>query len=321
MIPCLASQADGPGMLRSRLPALDDEEGAVLPTSLPPVIDAHVHLFPDALFAALRRWFEQHAWPIRYPLSSPQVVDFLCSRGVERVVALHYAHKPGMARSLNRYVAALADADPRIIGLATVFPGEDDCEAIVEEAFDLGLRGVKMHCHVQCFSVDTEALEPIYRACARRGLPMVIHAGREPRSPAYTCDPHQLCSADRVEHVLRAHRGLRLVVPHLGVDEFDAYRRLLERYDHLWLDTTMAIAGYFPGEQGTPLVSVRPERILYGTDFPNLPYAWDREIKVLANLGLRDDALAQVLGQNAAELWEVELGVSSPPTGRQKSAG
>ena len=316
LAPCLASHRpdvgrrretsaalEGAGMLASALPAVSDVDGERLPESLPPVIDAHVHLFPDALFRALWRWFEAHGWPVRYRLPSPEVVSFLLGRGVGRVVALHYAHKPGIARDLNRYVAALAADEPRIIGTATVFPGETDSVAILEEGFDAGLRGVKMHCHVQCFAPDAEAVEDVYRICAARGLPLVMHAGREPKSPAYACDPYTLCSADRIETVLRSYPSLKLVVPHLGADEFDAYAKLIARYDNLWLDTTMAIGGYLPGPAGTPLVTVRPERILYGTDFPNIPYAWDREIRVLARLGLGEEALAQVVGANAAALF------------------
>ena len=78
--------------------------------------------------------------------------------------------------------------------------------------------------------------------------------------------------------MLKDHPTLKLCVPHLGADEFDAYARLLERYDNLWLDTTMAVAGYFPMALPARLLHVRPERILYGTDFPNIPYAWDREL-------------------------------------------
>ena len=281
-----------------------DEEGPRLPASLPPVTDAHVHLFPDRLFAAIWRWFETHGWPIRYPLPSPAVLEFHFSRGVQRVVALHYAHRPGMARALNAYMAGLCANEPRLTGLATVFPGEADAAALLTDAFDAGLRGVKLHCHVQAFSPDAPQLEPIYRACAERGLPLVMHAGREPSSPAYPVDPHTLCSADRVEAVLRDWPKLKLCVPHLGADEYAAYERLLCRYDNLWLDTTMAVAGYFPGETPWRLVQARPERVLYGTDFPNLPYAWDREVRrLVSDAGLSEEALAQVLSGTAQGLY------------------
>jgi uncharacterized protein len=293
-----------PGGPALPLPALDDEEGPRLPEGLPPVVDAHVHLFPDGVFEAVWRWFDQYGWPIRYKLHTPQVVSFLLSRGVHRVVALHYAHKPGMARFLNSYVAEVARAEPRVLGLATVLPGEEGAAEILAEAFAAGLKGVKLHCHVQCFAPDAPALHEVYAACARAGRPVVMHAGREPASPQYKCDVHALCSAERVERVLKEHPTLQLCVPHLGADEFDAYERLLERHDNLWLDTTMAVAGYFPLPLPRRLLEVRPERILYGTDFPNLPYAWDRELKQLLALKLGDEVEAGLLGQNALRLFE-----------------
>ncbi len=33
-------------MLRPNLPAIDDKEGITVPTGLPRVVDAHVHIFP-----------------------------------------------------------------------------------------------------------------------------------------------------------------------------------------------------------------------------------------------------------------------------------
>ncbi|WNG14903.1 amidohydrolase family protein [Cystobacter fuscus] len=286
------------------LPALEDEEGPRLPEGLPPVVDAHVHLFPDRVFEAIWRWFDQYGWPIRYKLHTPQVLSFLLSRGVHRVVALHYAHKPGMARFLNTYMAEVVRAEPRVLGLATVLPGEAGAADILAEAFAAGLKGVKLHCHVQCFAPDAPALHEVYAACARAKKPLVMHAGREPSSPHYACDVHALCSAERVERVLKDHPDLRLCIPHLGADEFDAYTRLLERHDNLWLDTTMALAGYFPTSPPRRLLEVRPERILYGTDFPNLPYAWDRELRRLLELGLDDAVEAGILGQNALHLFE-----------------
>jgi predicted TIM-barrel fold metal-dependent hydrolase len=45
---------------------------------------------------------------------------------------------------------------------------------------------------------------------------------------------------------------------------------------------------------------------MYGTDFPNLPYAWDREIKRLVRQNLSQDSLAKVLGQNAVEFYQID---------------
>lgn len=283
--------------------ALHDEEGPRVPAGLPPVVDAHVHLFPPPLFEAIWRWFDRHGWPIRYKLHSEQVLAFLAARGVGRIVALHYAHKPGIARSMNRAMAELAAAHPEVIATATVMPGEEGAVAILEEAFALGLAGVKLHCHVQALAADDDAMHALYEVAARHGKPVVVHAGREPRSAAYKLDTHAICSAERVANVLRAHPTLQLCVPHLGADEYDAYEGLLERHDNLWLDTTMALAEYFPVRPHRRLLTVRAERILYGTDFPNIPYAWDRELRKLEGYGLDPDQVAGILGANALRLY------------------
>lgn len=295
------------GFFDRPLAGIADPEGDAVPAALPPVIDAHVHLFPDRVFAAIYRWFDQHGWPIRYRLTAPEVIAFLRARGVRRIVGLCYAHRAGMARELNRYMAELAH-DPGVIGLGTVLPGEPDAVAIVEEAFALGLRGVKLHCHVQCFAPDAPEVAPIFELCAARGLPAVVHAGREPRSPALRCDPDALCSVDRVAAVLAAHPRLRLCVPHLGCADYRAYAALLERHDNLWVDTAMILAGYLPDDGSAPgavrhLLAVRPDRVMYGTDFPIVPYAWDRELRRLAGAGLAPDALARLLAGNAERFY------------------
>lgn len=302
--PCLADTLP-PRVPALPLPAVHDAEGERLPASLPEVVDAHVHLFPDRVFDAIHRWFEAYGWPIRYPFHTPEVLSFLFARGVSRVVGLAYSHKPGMARTLNAYMAEVCRREPRVTGLATVLPGEPGARAVLEEAFAAGLSGVKLHCHVQCFSPDDPALHELYEACVVADKPMVIHAGREPASSAYKCDPHALCAASRIERVLTDHPTLRVVVPHLGCDEYDDYARLLERHDNLWLDTTMAVADYLPFGDPIRMLEIRPSRILYGTDFPNLPYAWDREVKRIVGHALTEEAQALILGGTARALFGI----------------
>ncbi|MFA7425961.1 MAG: amidohydrolase family protein [Desulfosarcinaceae bacterium] len=294
-------------MLTTDLPFLDDPDGAAVPSGLPPVIDAHVHVFPHRLFGAVQQWFDRHAWKIRYRMSTAEIFDFLLSRGVRHIVALQYAHRPALAAALNDYM--IAQCRPyagRVTGLATVFPGEANAADILQTAFDGGLAGVKLHAHVQCFDLAAETMAPIFACCRRNDKPLVIHAGREPKSDAYRCDPHRICRVEKVQRVLEAFPGLKLCVPHLGFDELDAYRHLMDRHDNLWLDTTMVLADYFPLAAPIDLRRYRPDRILYGSDFPNIPYPWDRELKKLAAAGLDDDLLERILNRNARELFGVE---------------
>ncbi|MCO5165285.1 MAG: amidohydrolase [Planctomycetes bacterium] len=281
---------------------LDDPEAPRAPVEHP-VVDAHVHLFPDRLFEALWGWFDRHAWPIRYRLRSEQVIEFLATRGVDRVVGLHYAHKPGIAADLNRYVLDLARRFPQVIPTATVFPGERGARDLLRRALGEGARGVKIHCHVQKIAPDDPRLDEVFEEAAAAAVPVVMHAGREPASDAYGVDTRALCSVDAVDRVLARHPGLTLVVPHLGADEFDEYEALLDRHPRLFLDTTMAIARYLPGGPDLSVLARRADRLLYGSDFPDLPYAWSRELTVVRDAGLSPGQARALLGATARRLF------------------
>ena len=165
-------------MLNTPLPAISDLEDDALPQNLPPVIDAHVHLFPDELFAAVWQWFETYGWPIRYKLGSDAILSFLFDRGISHIIGLHYAHKPGVSSDLNRYMASLCARHDRLTGMATVYPGEPDAGNILIEGFNMGLKGVKLHAHVQCFDMQSQSMKAIYQVCSDHGRSLVIHAGR-----------------------------------------------------------------------------------------------------------------------------------------------
>ncbi len=289
------------------MPAIHDPEGEHVPSSVPFTVDAHVHLFPDPMFGAIWQWFERFAWPVRYQLTAKQAVEFLLSKGIGHLIALHYAHAAGIARSLNRFMADVCRTYPQVTGTATVFPGERDAKGILKEAVELGLNGVKLHAHVQRFDMDSHAMHEVYESCAALHQPLIMHVGPQPRNPDYDygCDLNSLCKGEKVERILKNYPELKVCVPHMGADEFVLYQRLLEQYDNLWLDTTMVLADYLPIENLPRLADMRHDRIMYGTDFPNIPYAWDRELKRLCKLGLTEDSLKRILGGTAMDFFSL----------------
>ena len=144
--------------------ALDDEEGPRLPASLPPVVDAHVHLFPDRVFEAIWRWFEQYGWPIRYKLHTPEVLSlpplarrerrsWRCTTRTSRAwrAALNAVHGRGLPARAARHRAR--HGAPRRAGRGA---------RSSRRPSPRGCAGVKLHCHVQCFAPDD--------AAAARGL-------------------------------------------------------------------------------------------------------------------------------------------------------
>ncbi len=287
------------------LPAAEDAEGTWRPGAQG-AFDAHAHLFPDRLFQAIWRWFDTHAWPIRYRLTSEQVIEFLASRGVKRIVGLHYAHKPGIADGLNRYVLDLARRFPEVIPFATVLPGEENARELLKRALGEGARGVKLHCHVQKMAPDDRRIFEVCEVLQEARLPLVIHSGKEPSSEAYGVDCRALCPTSAAERILQNFPELTVVVAHLGADEYAEYEALLAKYPNLYFDTAMVVGEYFDdaasGSSPIDIVERNADRILYGSDFPNLPYAWDRELARM-QAKLSPEAYEKVVSGNARRLY------------------
>jgi predicted TIM-barrel fold metal-dependent hydrolase len=270
------------------------------------IVDAHVHLHPKRLADAIRRWFEEHAWPAKYREDVDVAVKTMQAAGIDRLVALPYAHKPGMSEALNAFTLDVARQHPAVAPCCTVMPGEDGAERIVDAALEGPFAGIKIHCHVMRIAPDDPRLDAVYRASARYRKPVVIHAGREPAASGYGFDVRGVSGAERVRRALSRHPDATVIVPHLGTDEYVEFEALLSEFEHLYLDTAMAISGYFPNPPDLQLLRRHPDRILYGSDYPNLPYDWQREWDVVRALHLPGEAEAAILGGNAARLFHIQ---------------
>ncbi len=269
------------------------------------MIDLHTHLHPPKLFAAIRRWFaDRSSWDLStQPTEPADVAAVLRANGCERFVFCSYAHKPAMARELNAWLARTSrELDGFGLPLATVHLDDPAYVADLHAALDDGCIGLKLHEDVQRLAADDARFTPVYDELARRGAFVLIHAGPIP----WRYDAG--AGISRIERVLEAHPDLRVIVAHFGVPDSEGYFALMERYPQLHLDTTMIFALDSPmsdvldaGEFRSS-IEAHAERVLYGSDFPNIPYAYASESRGIAALGLPPDVLYHVLQGNAARL-------------------
>jgi predicted TIM-barrel fold metal-dependent hydrolase len=151
---------------------------------------------------------------------------------------------------------------------------------------------------------DDPRLDEVWQASAKHRKPVVIHCGPEPASGGYGIDVKQFSGADKLRRALRKHPGAIAIVPHLGVDQSVQFEAMLAEFPNLYLDTAMVIGTYFEQRPDIEMLRRHPDRILYGTDFPNLPYAWDSELAALRALKLPPGDEAMVLCGNALRLFQ-----------------
>lgn len=270
-----------------------------------PVIDAHVHVFPPKLYDAVRRWFETNAWPFYQQGTAEEFIQGQFDRGAAGLVLMNYAHRPGMAWELNEFTAGLIERFPNTAGLAATHPQDKSPRDILARAFGKGLCGVKLHCHVQGAAPDDPDFFPIYETVLAFGGVVVIHAGNAPALPGYEVEIRAITGADRVAKALERYPDLKMVVPHLGFDETEAFYGLLGRYAGLYLDTAMVLSDFFPVTIDRNDLIEHADRIIYGTDFPHIPYEVERELKKLLALDLGERNTRKILFENAAALFHL----------------
>jgi predicted TIM-barrel fold metal-dependent hydrolase len=260
-----------------------------------------VHLHPPRLASAIGRHFaDHHGWLAAHSWEPPAVAATLGAHGVERFCAFSYAHKAGIARSINAWLAETAARLPAAIPFGTVHVEDADLPAVVDEALGtLGLAGVKLHCSVQRFTADDPRLFPLYERLQADGRPLMVHAGSAPYRDAWTGITH-------FTPVMRRFPRLRACVAHLGCFDHEAFLALTGQYPDLYVDTTMALS-----PQATPWVGIEPEkiptglllqhqdRILLGSDFPLIPYPYEEEYRWTEERRLPPEVRRKIFTDNA----------------------
>ncbi|OIK28300.1 amidohydrolase [Streptomyces malaysiense] len=274
---------------------------------LPGLIDVHTHFMPERVLNKVWEYFDAQgpltgglAWPISYRQREAERAAVLRRFGVRAFTAMLYPHKAGMARWLNGWAADFARRTPDCLHTATLFP-EPGVETYVREAVESGARVFKAHVQVGAYDPADELLQRAWGLLAEAQVPVVIHCGSGPAPGSHT-------GPGPIARVLARHPKLRLIVAHLGMPEYEDFLVLAERYQEIRLDTTMAFTDFtealmpFPG-RALPRLADLGDRVLLGSDFPNIPYPYLHQLHALERLDLGDEWLRAVCHHNAAKLF------------------
>jgi predicted TIM-barrel fold metal-dependent hydrolase len=258
------------------------------------LIDLHVHFLPEQVMTKVWAFFDQASehygtpWPVHYRLPQNDRLAVLRAMDVRVFAPLVYPHKPGMADWLNSWVAEFAAAVPEAVPTATFYP-EPGVAGYLERALSDGVRCVKVHVQVGGFDPRDPLLDAAWGLLAEAGVPVVVHCGHGPVAGHYT-------GLDVFGEVLAAHPRLVAVLAHAASPDYDDAFRLLRRYPRVHLDTAMVGVPFtdafapLPPDWAARLADVA-DRIVLGTDFPNIPYDYATQLRAVAGWAAADDRL------------------------------
>uniref|UniRef100_UPI003EB98863 amidohydrolase family protein n=1 Tax=Streptomyces tabacisoli TaxID=3156398 RepID=UPI003EB98863 len=273
---------------------------------LPGLVDVHTHFMPERVLRKVWAYFDSAGplvgseWPITYREEEDRRVERMREFGVVAFTSMLYPHKAGMAEWLNGWAEDFARRTDGCLRTATFFP-EPGVAEYVRRAVEGGTRVFKAHVQVGAYDPTDPLLDPVWGLLAEAGVPVVTHCGSGPAPGRHT-------GPGPMARVLERHPRLPLVVAHMGMPEYAEFLDLAERYPEVRLDTTMAFTDFverqapFP-ERELGRLTALGDRVLLGSDFPNIPYPYVHQLEAIERLGLGSEWVRAVCYSNGAELF------------------
>lgn len=276
---------------------------------LPGLIDVHTHFMPKPVLDKVWQYFASagpligREWPIRYRTDEQDRVTRLRRFGVRAFTSLVYPHKPDMAAWLNEWSAQFCMLTPDCLCTATFYP-EPGVDRYVRTAVERRAKVFKSHIQVGAYDPNDPLLDQVWGLLQEARIPVLIHCGSGPA-------PGEFTGPEPIRALLRRYPDLILIIAHLGMPEYVEFLDICETHRNVHLDTTMAFTGFveeqmpFPTDQ-LPRLAALGDRMLFGSDFPNIPYRYLDAMTALTRLdGISADWLRAVFYGNAARLFRL----------------
>ena len=270
------------------------------------IVDVHTHFMPKSVMDKVWAYFDSAgpltgvAWPIQYRHDEDVRLDRLRSYGVYAFTSMIYPHKPDMAAWLNQWAVEFAARNPDCLHTSTFYP-EPGAAGYVADSLAAGTRVFKSHIQVGDYDPNDPLLDDVWGQIQDAGVPVVIHCGSGPA-------PGRFTGPDRIESLMTRYPRLPLIIAHMGMPEYAPFLDLADRYESVMLDTTMAFTDFIGDMAPSDPADSRRlrdlgDRILFGSDFPNIPYPYVHALDAVARLGLGDDWIRGVCHDNAARVF------------------
>ena len=228
-------------------------------------IDAHAHIYPDRIaLKASQSTADFYEMSMRWGGR----LDTLLARGEMAGIAKHVVQgvgvTPDRVEGINNYLMkTVAENKDRIIGFAAMHPDVPDIRAELKRIKAGGLMGIKLHADFQKIFLDSDGVIEIFKQLAEENMPAMLHMG-DSRYP--------YSEPERLQKALKAVPDVKVIGAHFGGWSIwtEAWKVLAD-FDNVWVDTSSSLYAFTP-EEGAKLVRhYRPDRVLFGTDYP----MWD----------------------------------------------
>lgn len=275
------------------------------------LIDFHTHIFPPEIRGARTRYCERDPWfnalysnPRANMVTAEELIAEMDTSGVDISVTFSFGWTdPGLIEETNSYVIdAMRRYPGRLYGMAVLQPTVGERAVYeLERCAQAGMIGLgELMPHGQDYRLsDIDLLMPVMEVVRRYQLLVLSHCS-EPVGHAYPGKGD--VSLPDIVAFLTAFPDVRFIAAHWGggLPFYTLMPEVQRVASHVWYDTAATV--YLYRQEIFPIVAslVGADRILFASDYGLLGQR--RIIDHIAQSGLRDDEVKQILGGNAQYL-------------------
>ena len=271
-----------------------------------PIIDAWAQpAFADTLqkLPEIARLFEQSGSShlLETGLTAEQIVESMDRAGV-RTLMLSAWHRPGQWIFHNDQIAEMTRRFPdRFAGVAAVNL-EKPVEAVREldrAVKELGFKALRVAPWLWNRPPNDKFYFPLYVKCIELDIPFCTQVGHTgPLMPSETGRP-----VPYLDEVALTFPELKIVAGHIGFPWTEEMIGVAWKHENVYIDTSAYLPRYYPPQLIHYLKTYGKEKVLFGTNFPQL--SLEKCVQQVEDLGLSDEVAARFLFHNARRVFNL----------------
>jgi predicted TIM-barrel fold metal-dependent hydrolase len=281
-------------------------KGEIAMSKTEQIIDAWAQPATPQGFAKMpeiARLFEQSgsARILTEGISTAQIIEAMDKAGIDKLL-LSAWHRPGQWVFHNDQIAEMTSQYPdRFVGVAAVNL-EKPVAAVreLERAVkDLGFKALRVVPWLWSRPPNDKFYFPLYVKCIELDIPFCTQVGHTgPLMPSETGRP-----VPYLDEVALTFPELKIVGGHIGYPWTDEMIGLAWKHEHVFIDTSAYLPRYYPQQLLHFMKTYGKEKVLFGTNFPQL--SLEKCVKQVFELNLPDEARDNFLYKNAQRIFKL----------------
>ena len=234
-------------------------------------------------------------------MAPAQMVEAMDRAGIQTVM-LSAWHRPGGWVFSNDDVAEILRAFPgRFEGVAAVNL-ENPVEAVREldrAVRELGFKALRVIPWLWNRPPNDNLYYPLYVKCIELDIPFCTQVGHTgPLKPSETGRP-----IPYIDEIALTFPELRIVGGHIGYPWTDEMIALAWKHENVYIDTSAYLPRYYPMQLIHFMQTYGKEKVLFGTNFPQLSF--EKCVEHARKLGLPEEVEAKFFRENARRVFKL----------------